>query len=161
PLMLSAVVFALGQRPDAEPKSRAAALTPRHAGQNGPKPQPKPPDPRPGPGPEGRPRVHNAKAARLIDRLAQVTDEGVGYHSRAPPSAFLAVDEGPEFRGGVIGSKRPVASEGMRDLVRLGPEALPDLIGRLSDPRKTQVTVGATALWHSDEYDPRYLDPRR
>jgi hypothetical protein len=77
----------------------------------------------------------------------------------------MAVDEEFRFGGGVLGSARPVVHPAMRDLVRLGVRALPDLLNHLSDPRETRLVIKHNgffgAAWHSDEYDPRYGDPGR
>ena len=103
--------------------------------------------------------------AQLIDRLADVSDEGVGLHSTAWAGSFLALDEEPSFRGGILGSRKPVASPVLRELVRRGNKALPELLKHLSDARATKLVfvhdgfIGAT--WHSDEYDPRDPDPRK
>src|SRR5205823_9556613 len=73
----------------------------------------------------------------LIDQLRDVTDEGVGTHSTALAIGFIAVNEEPQFGGGVIGSRRPVTHPAQRELVRLGVAALPDLLNHVSDPRPT------------------------
>jgi hypothetical protein len=110
-------------------------------------------------------RQGDPKVVALIDKLTEVADEGAGAHSTAWVSGFIAVDEDLQFAGGMLGSRKPVVSSPMRELVRLGVAALPDLLDHLSDPRPTKLAVGrggfASPTWHSDEYDPRYGDPRR
>ena len=53
----------------------------------------------------------------------------------------------------------------MKELVKRGVKALPDLIAHLSDERETKSSISANgfagATWHSDEYDPRYKDEKR
>lgn len=108
----------------------------------------------------------------LIDRLADVSEEGVGTHSTAWTSDFIAVNnEVPRFRGGVLGSKPPVVHPVMRELVRRGAASLPDLLAHVSDRRLTRLKVGGSniggtngfafgAMWHSDEYDCRFANPK-
>lgn len=103
---------------------------------------------------------------KLIDQLVDVGSEGVGFHSTAWAAGFLAIDEAPKFRGGVLGSPKPVVSIPMRELVKLGVPALPSLIEHLSDERETHVTVATgqgiiMSQWHSDEYHPRYRERKR
>jgi hypothetical protein len=110
-------------------------------------------------------RLSSLKTSRLIDRLVDVCAEGIGTHSMAWAEGFIALDEDPEFGGGVLGSSKPEISPIMRELVRRGVKALPDLIAHLDDSRATKVVVGDNrffdAKWHKDEYDPRYRDPRK
>jgi hypothetical protein len=112
----------------------------------------------------------DAEVAALIDQLMDVADDGPGAHSTAWASGFIAVDEEPHFLVGVLGSQKPIVHPAMRELVRMGLRALPDLMNHLSDSRKTRQTVktmrygqthgsfGFMGMWHSDEYDPRYPD---
>src|SRR5262249_50088272 len=110
-------------------------------------------------------RTHNPQVAAFIDQLTEVADEGIGTHSTAWASGFLGSDAEPRFAGGILGSRKPIASSAMQQLVRLGVAALPDLLEHMSDPRETKLKVGGKRIfganWHSDEYDPRYRDPLR
>jgi hypothetical protein len=112
------------------------------------------------------PRATRPNVIALIDRLTEVGEEGVGSHSGAWVDGFIATEEEPRFAGGILGSHRPVTHSAMRDLVRLGVAALPDLLDHLTDARETRLVVGDSkrffgAIWHSDEYSPRHRDPRR
>ncbi len=110
----------------------------------------------------GQEPAANPHVVRLIDQLTEVNEEGTGFHGTDASSEFLGVDMEPEFLGGVIGSTRPTTPPALRDLVRLGVVALPDLIAHLSDARPTRVRVrGYDGMWHSDEYDPRELPSSR
>jgi hypothetical protein len=103
----------------------------------------------------------------LIDRLADVSEEGVGTHSMAWTTGFIATDDEAQFRGGVLGSKAPLTHPAMRELVRRGVAALPDLLAHISDQRLTKLKVGGSwgmsfgATWQSDEYDYRTDDPKQ
>jgi hypothetical protein len=101
----------------------------------------------------------------LIDKLREESEEGVGSHSTAWVSAFLASDEEPQFRGGILGSPKPKTSPVMRALVRRGVAALPELIDHLDDKRATKLviadTFGLGNMWYSDEYAPRSRDPSK
>src|SRR5260370_34615705 len=94
-------------------------------------------------------------------------------HSTAWTSGFIAVDEEPRFHGGILVSEKPVVNPAMRDLVRMGIAALPDLLNHLSDSRPTGLTVrsrrfddgqgriGFMGIWHSDEYSSRHREAGR
>jgi hypothetical protein len=105
------------------------------------------------------------KVPELIDKLQEESSEGTGFHSSAWASGFMAIDEEPQFHGGILGSQKPTTSPVMRELVRRGVAALPDLLEHLSDQRASRVTIthefGFGAVWHSDEYYPRYGDPAK
>jgi hypothetical protein len=99
----------------------------------------------------------------LIDGLRDEASEGLGTHSTAWADGFLASDDEPRFRGGIIGSIRPTSSPVIRELVRRGVKGLPDLLDHLTDRRSTRLVVKLPfphfgAMWHSDEYDPRYTE---
>jgi hypothetical protein len=104
------------------------------------------------------------KVSELIDKLQEESDQGVGFHATAWTSGFMAVDQEPQFGGGIIGSRKPVTSPVMRELVRRGVDALPGLLEHLSDKRMTKVRIGTKfiiSMWHSDEYSPRQRDPQK
>lgn len=96
---------------------------------------------------------------QLIDQLATTSAFGVGFHPTAGFSGFIAVDDKPQFGGGIIGSIPPAVSPAMKELVRRGLQALPDLLSHLSDERATTLRISAGGFggvtWHSDEYDDR------
>ena len=106
-------------------------------------------------------RAADPEVIQLIDQLVNVGSEGIGFHPTAWAGGFMAIDEEPRFRGGIIGSRKPIVFPAMRALVQKGPAALPDLIAHLTDRRATKVKVlRFMGMWHSDEYDPRQR-PRR
>jgi hypothetical protein len=102
----------------------------------------------------------------LIDDLTQIDSESVAIHSSyLPPVGFIA-DETPvslrTSREGVVVADAPLQ---MRELVRRGPAALPELIKHLDDKRPTKLDVGRlpapygfSAKLFGRMYDPRVRD---
>lgn len=102
------------------------------------------------------------KVESLINNLQDESNEGIGTHSLAWASGFMALDEEPRFHGGVMGAPRPVTSPTMRKLVSLGVAAIPSLLEHLTDARPTKLVMGEAAFphikYHSDEYHSRFHD---
>jgi hypothetical protein len=102
---------------------------------------------------------------QLIDSLANISSEGTGFNSFSMSSTFMAINEEPQFHGGIIGSPKPTVPPAMRELVRRGVKALPDLLKHLSDPRSTKLLVAGGGIivdgWFSDEYHPRWAEPEK
>ena len=107
-------------------------------------------------------------AAELIDELTQIDEQSLGINSSAIYYGFLADTSTGSFQGGVLGIAPHDASPVLRELVRLGPAALPELLKHLDDKRPTKLTVGNSGRadarvgldffafsYFSDEYDPR------
>jgi hypothetical protein len=72
---------------------------------------------------------------------------------------FIGIDEQPKVQ-----EDEPVVSPVLRELVRRGVRALPDLFRHLSDPRASKrvvVNKGFGSNWHSDESHPRFPDSNR
>ena len=98
----------------------------------------------------------------LIDKLQEESEQGIGTLPFSWASGFLAVDEEPKFRGGILGSEKPAASPVLRESVRRGLGALPMLLEHVDDKRPTKLVIEHSgAMWHSDEYDPRHTDPKK
>ncbi len=99
----------------------------------------------------------------LISKFQEESDQGIGSHTTAIASGFVAIDDEPRFHGGILGSAKPVTSPVMRELVRRGLAALPALITHLNDARPSKLTVGKGFMgkWFADEYEPRYSDPAK
>jgi len=111
--------------------------------------------------------------AQLIDDLTQIDSSAPGIDSAAVYSGFLANERSISFQVGVLGVPPPKLPPQMRELVRRGPLALPELIKHLDDRRPTKFEVGnkddghshqvgVDAFWwtdFSDEYDPRSRRP--
>ncbi len=98
---------------------------------------------------------------QLIDRLTEVSEEGLGFHSTAMVGGFIALDNPPQFRGGILGSHAPVDSQVMKEIVRRGVDAMPDLLAHLQDKRETKLTVGKQmilAAWFDTEYHSRHAN---
>lgn len=103
---------------------------------------------------------------QLIDDLTQIDSQSPGINSGAIYEGFIA-DDSVAFVTGVIGIAPPAIAPQMRELVRRGPIALPELINHLGDKRPTKLEVGNKQrgrqvgvdafmfMFFSDEYDPR------
>jgi hypothetical protein len=113
---------------------------------------------------------------QLIDDLAQIDSQSPGIDSAAIYAGFIADNTPGPFLGGVLGVAPPKVPPQMRELVRRGPLALPELVQHLDDRRPTKLKVGnddsATSShqvgvdafmfsYFSDEYDPRFFNERR
>src|ERR1035438_6730037 len=106
---------------------------------------------------------------QLIDDLTTIDGQSIGINSSAVYDGFLAEDAKGHFGMGVLGIETPTAALQVRELVRRGPAALPELLRHLDDARLTKLAVGNDAraktrqvglnafMWEmfSDEYDPR------
>ena len=101
--------------------------------------------------------------AELIDDLTQIDSESVAIHSRyLPPIGFIVDDTPVSLRTSRERDVVPDAPPQMRELVRRGPVALPELIKHLDDKRQTKLEVGRLpppngfmAKYFGDMYDPR------
>jgi len=107
--------------------------------------------------------------AELIDDLTQIDSESVAIHSRyLPPVGFIADETPVSLRTLRDGDIVPDAPPQVRELVRRGPVALPDLIKHLNDKRPTKLEVGRLPApygfmgkFFGDMYDPRVRDWER
>ncbi len=110
---------------------------------------------------------------QLIDRLTRIDCHGPGLYNYWPYDDFWAV-LGDAWHAGAPppGSGPPdCIPDAMRELVRLGPKALPALVKHISDARPTRIKVGSKldpkVMYVGDqlfagEYDPRvraYREP--
>lgn len=103
----------------------------------------------------------------LIDELTEIDSQSPGVNSAAVYEGFIADDSPGSFQVGVLGVAPPKVPPQMRELVRRGPVALPELIKHLDDKRPTKLEVGNKPsgrqvgvdafmfMVFSDEYDPR------
>ena len=100
----------------------------------------------------------------LIDDLTQVESESVAINSNSVHVGFIADETPVSLRTNVVGVVVPDAPPQVRELVRRGPLALPELIKHLDDIRPTKLRVGDTPPGSSGvfygkvfcyEYDPR------
>lgn len=99
---------------------------------------------------------------KLIDSLTQIDGSTPGLDDRGSYDVFMAEGATPEFRGGLLPPRTPAIPPPMRELVRRGTKALPNLIAHLNDSRPTKLLVGEEkpietfgGQYYSDEYDPR------
>ncbi|HTX77971.1 MAG TPA: hypothetical protein VMD29_17305 [Terracidiphilus sp.] len=112
--------------------------------------------------------------AELISDLSQIDARSPGIDSAGMYEGFIADGTPGRFEEGVLGPRAPHVPYAMRELVRRGPAALPELIKHLDDDRPTKLMVGNDPGSHSkrsvgvnlfmftyfsDEYDPRVRPP--
>jgi len=111
--------------------------------------------------------------SQLIDDLTQIDSEALGIANYAMYRTFLANDAAISLKLSAFGVPSSRIPPQMRELVRRGPLALPELIKHLDDRRPTKWEVGnrpgyslsqipQDAYWwtdFSDEYDPRSSRP--
>lgn len=112
----------------------------------------------------------HATVEQLIDDLTQIDSQSTALNSAAIYEGFIAGKNQESFEDGVLGVTMPKIPAQMRELVRRGPQSLPDIIKHIEDARPTKLRVGnddsATSLhevgvdvfmfsYFSDEYDPR------
>jgi ankyrin repeat protein len=109
----------------------ALALSISAAGAQERKPAPQPPA--------------NAAAAALIDKLADVAQVDTGYSPYVSGDSFAPLNASGRITTILFSPSKPAArSDTLRDLVRLGPAAVPDLVRHLGDKRPTRLTVRHT-----------------
>jgi len=114
----------------------------------------------------GRPAVNDYShetVAQLIDDLTQIESESPGISISAIYVGFVAEDTSASAWVGTRGVAPPEVPPQMRELVRRGPLALPELIKHLDDKRPTKLEVGGSPYVFSGkvfgyEYDPRVRD---
>src|SRR5260370_7263244 len=76
----------------------------------------------------------------LIDKLQDVAEGDVGYMPTRSGNGFLPL--GTSQAGALLLGQKPPASSGtMRELVKSGPPALPQLIPHLHDRQPTKITI--------------------
>lgn len=80
--------------------------------------------------------------SQLVDALTAVDAPVPGVAGMADFGGFIAEDKPLHFRGGVLGVAPPAVPAAMRELVRRGPAALPELLKHLRDARTTKLAVG-------------------
>lgn len=98
----------------------------------------------------------NPVVAALIDKLAEVAEADTGYNPSVSGSAFAPLRSDDHWETMIFGQKPSVRSDVFRELVKLGPAAVPDLVGHLNDKRPTRLTVRHTfgamgGLWTNEE----------
>jgi hypothetical protein len=83
-----------------------------------------------------------ASIPQLIDDLTLIDAASPGINSAAIYQGFIANGTPGKFQVGVLGVAPPTVPPQMRELVRRGALALPELIHHLDDARPTKLEVG-------------------
>ena len=81
------------------------------------------------------------RVSELIDQLAKSGEPDYGYSPTANGISFLPVDAEGQFISGILFQPPPVPSSAMRELVKLGAAAVPQLLEHLTDGRRTKIVV--------------------
>jgi ankyrin repeat protein len=90
----------------------------------------------------------------LIDKLAEVKDDDVGYSPSVSGSAFAPLDAEGQVSTALLFQKPLARSETLRILVKQGAAALPHLIAHLDDKRQTGIKITPPGqLVFNDEID--------
>ncbi|HEY3779740.1 MAG TPA: hypothetical protein VGL56_01560 [Fimbriimonadaceae bacterium] len=102
----------------------------------------------------------------LIDKLVNFGSGMNGTEESLCSSRFLAIDEVTTFGRAPLAAAEPRIDPNLKRLIQIGVRALPALLEHLSDSRATKCVYALPPdnfreTWFADEYDPRYLDPKR
>jgi ankyrin repeat protein len=89
--------------------------------------------------PPAKPAAVNIPA--LIDKLTEVAYGDIGYSQSVSGSIFLPLDRQGQVATALLFQGPISSSESMRDLVKQGAAAVPELLKHLDDLRPTKVTV--------------------
>jgi ankyrin repeat protein len=103
-----------------------------------------------------KPNGKRETISALIDRLQEIKEGGDGYSPTTSSTGFLPRDT-HEPGAMLLMQAPPVESDVLRELVRRGPEALPQLLAHLDDKRPTKFVVehpgGFGGMEFYNEYD--------
>src|SRR5262249_8425477 len=106
-------------------------------------------------------RLTAAEITALIDKLADVAESDFGYSASVTGTRFLPLDCEGQFQTGLLGQRPSHASSALRELVRQGAHAQPQLLAHLDDKRRTKVRVkhnfglGGLLFGAACDYNPR------
>jgi hypothetical protein len=91
----------------------------------------------------------------LVDKLAEVTELGIGYSASLTGSQFLPQHDSDEVGTFTVGHPALVRSKVLEKIVTNGAAAIPLLLKHLDDKRKTRIAPIRGIEWMSfaDEYD--------
>lgn len=102
------------------------------------------------------PHSQKDEVSTLIDKLQDIAKGDVGYMTTMSGSAFLPLGKS-EFGAGLLGQRPPASSNTMRELVKHGASAVPQLVAHLDDKRQTKISVKQESvfggIFFDDEYD--------
>jgi hypothetical protein len=84
---------------------------------------------------------------KLVDKLVEVSELGVGYSTLSSGSQFLPYADSDQVHTLVLGSPAPRKSAVLEKLVRQGTDAVPVLLKHLDDDRKTGIPPVKGMMW--------------
>lgn len=103
-----------------------------------------------------------ASNEQLVASLVQLDSQSPGVSAMGDFGTFMGEDKPSRMTVGVVGTPTLSVAPAMRELVRRGVAALPDLMKHLDDPTATKVVVGDGDffMWeqYAGEYDFRSKD---
>lgn len=98
----------------------------------------------------------------LIGEFANVGHRDYGYSPTANGTGFLAVDAEGQFGNGILFQPPAKPAPAMRELVKLGASAIPQLLDHLDDNRRTRVFItngfGGVFMVTTDDPKPAFFD---
>jgi ankyrin repeat protein len=106
--------------------------------------------------PRQRPAA-NDEVVALIDKLRDVAEEDFGYMATMSGGGFLPLGTSQAWTFVLGQQKAPARSDTLRELVKRGAAAVPQLVAHLDDKRPTKITIKHEsvmgAMFFNDEYD--------
>jgi ankyrin repeat protein len=87
----------------------------------------------------------------LIDKLVEMSDDDMGYSDTHSRNSFLPLDRQYQVPVLVPGEKPPAPSDTLRQLVKRGAAAVPELLAHLGDRRPTRIKADASTSLFSLE----------
>lgn len=96
-----------------------------------------------------------ASNEELIASFVHLESQSPAASAMGDFETFMAQDKPPMMTQGIVGTPTPSVPPAMRELVRRGVNALPDLLKHLDDPTATKIVVGGEDfMW--EQYDVEY-----
>jgi ankyrin repeat protein len=93
------------------------------------------------------PAKHSAAdVSAFIDKLTELADSDIGYSPSVSGSIFLPLDREGQESVMLLFQNPTVSSDTMRDIVKRGAAAVPDLLNHLDDRRPTKIIIAHDSL---------------
>lgn len=115
--------------------------------------------------PRGFTTNEDRKRVRILIRsFAEIEHPDFGFSATLSGQNFAAIDGNARFGGGLITDHQLKTNAAFKELVTLGPKALPQLLVSLGDTTPTKFVVNHetsmfTAMWHARELENNPANP--